>query len=376
VTASSPRAPSPFLGLLVFAAAAACGGGTAAPGGAAVSSAPANGAAGEPAAAAAAKAPPAAAGPRPGEGDFVTYRQPIVSGVEFAMVPIAGGRFVMGSPDGEAGRNADEGPPVEVSVEPFWMGACEVTWAEYDLWSTDDQRPQSKKPDGMARPTPPYMDMTFNMGRDGYPAICMSHVAARQYCKWLSEQTGRFHRLPTEAEWEYACRAGARTRYAFGDDGQQLGQHAWYADNSARVLETGAQPVQAYQPVGKKPANAWGLFDMHGNVAEWVADTYLADAYAAARGEGPRRDPFFPPPRDDKGRPVRFPHVARGGSWRDPAPMLRAAARQSSEPAWNQRDPQVPKSWWYLTDGQHIGFRVVRPHREPSAEERARFEAL
>ena len=149
----------------MFALAAACGGG----GGAATTPTPA-------------PTPVVEAEPRPGQGDFVAYRQPIAAtGVEFAMVPIGGGTFLMGSPDTEVGRRADEGPQVEVSVDAFWMGACEVTWAEYDLWSTDDQRPQSKKPDGMARPTPPYMDMTFNMGRDGYPAICMSHVAARQY---------------------------------------------------------------------------------------------------------------------------------------------------------------------------------------------------
>jgi formylglycine-generating enzyme required for sulfatase activity len=315
--------------------------------------------------------------PKPGQGEFVGYQQPIGdSGVAFAMVPIAGGTFRMGSPADEAGREADEGPVHEVEIEPFWLGKHEVTWAEYDLWSTDATRPQSKKPDGTARPTPPYMDMTFNMGREGYPAICMSHVAARQYCKWLSEKTGRFHRLPTEAEWEYACRAGTTTAWSCGAEAAGLGDVAWFVGNSARELEPGAAPVPAYQKVGQKQANALGVHDMHGNVAEWVADHYLADAYAEAHGKAPRKAPFFAPPRDDRGRPVRFPHVARGGSWRDEPAALRSAARQSSVPAWNQRDPQIPKSWWYLTEGQHIGFRVVRPLREPSAEERARFEAL
>ncbi len=312
----------------------------------------------------------------PPAADFEPYREKIPgSDVQFAMAPVRGGRFTMGSPAGEPGRADHEGPPVEVVVESFWMGVHEVTWAEFDRWNTDDKRPQSKQPDGVSRPTPPYMDMTFNMGRDGYPAICMSHVAARQYCKWLSEQTGRFYRLPTEAEWEFACRAGSGTAYSFGDDPAKLDEHAWHAGNSRRVLEPGADPVPAYQQVGKKLANAFGLHDMHGNVAEWVADHYLADAYAAARGAAPRQDPYFPPPRDSRGRPARFPHVARGGSWRDAAPGLRSAARQASEPAWNERDPQIPRSWWYLTEGQHIGFRVVRPLREPTKEERARFEA-
>ena len=313
--------------------------------------------------------------PKPGSGDFVTYREKLPgSDVGFSMVPIAGATFLMGSPASEPGRKDDEGPQVDVQVEPFWMGRCEVTWAEYDLWGTDEQRPQSKKPDGVARPTPAYMDMTFNMGRDGYPAICMSHVAARQYCKWLSAKTGHFYRLPTEAEWEYACRAGTTTARSCGGEEQQLDAVAWHAGNSGRVLEPGAKPVPAYHEVGKKLVNAFGLHDMHGNVAEWVADHYLADAYTAARGVAPRRAPYFAPGRDDKDRPVRFPHVARGGSWRDEPALLRSAARQSSEPAWNTRDPQIPKSWWYLTDAQHIGFRVVRPRREPTAAERARFE--
>ncbi|HEX5050626.1 MAG TPA: formylglycine-generating enzyme family protein [Planctomycetota bacterium] len=316
-------------------------------------------------------------GPTPGQGEFVTYRQAMPGGdVEFTMVPIAGGTFTMGSPASEPGRHDDEGPQVRVQLEPFWMGRCEVTWAEYDRWNFDTERPQSKKPDGMARPTPPYMDMTFNMGRDGFPAICMSHVAAQQYCKWLSQKTGRFHRLPTEAEWEYACRAGSTTAWSCGDDPAALTGFAWFLADSARELEPGAKPVPAYHKVGEKQANAWGLCDMHGNVAEWVADHYVADAYAEAHGASPRTAPFLPPPRDARGRPIRFPHVARGGSWRDEAPALRSAARCSSEPAWNSRDPQIPKSWWYLTEGQHIGFRVVRPWREPSAEERARFEEL
>ncbi|MEZ6036339.1 MAG: formylglycine-generating enzyme family protein [Planctomycetota bacterium] len=313
---------------------------------------------------------------QPGQGDFVAYREKVGgNGAGFDLVPIAGGTFLMGSPPGEPDRNEDEGPQVEVRVAPFWMATCELSWACYDVWNTDESRPQSKKPDGVARPTPPYMEMTFNMGRDGYPAICMSHVAARQYCKWLSEKTGHFYRLPTEAEWEYACRAGTTTAWSTGDDVQKLDAAAWYLDNSARVFgDPGAPPEPAYHKIGEKAANAFGLFDMHGNVAEWVADAYLADAYAASHGAAPRIDPYFQPERDSRDRPKRFGHVARGGSWRDPAPMLRSAARRASEAAWNERDPQVPKSWWYLTEGQHIGFRVVRPLHEPTAEERARFD--
>jgi formylglycine-generating enzyme required for sulfatase activity len=310
-----------------------------------------------------------------GEGDFVAYRQQIPgSEVAFAMVPIPAGTFVMGSPPDEPGRDEDEGPQVRVSVEAFWMGACEVTWAEYERWANDSERPQSKVPDGIARPTPPYLDMSFGMGRDGYPAICVSHSAAREYCRWLTDETGRFHRLPTEAEWEYACRAGSTAAWSFGGDAERLPEFAWFETNSRRVLEPGADPLPAYQKVGTKAANAWGLFDMHGNVAEWVADRYVADAYEPAHGGSPRKSPFFEPLPDGRGRPMRFPHVVRGGSWRDPAPATRCAARAASEASWNERDPQIPKSWWYLTDGQHVGFRVVRPVRQPAADERARFE--
>ncbi|MFO1077025.1 MAG: formylglycine-generating enzyme family protein [Planctomycetota bacterium] len=322
---------------------------------------------------AAAQAP--AAAPEPGKGDFTAYEESIpASDVKFRMQPIPGGTFRMGSPADEKGRGDDEGPQLDVAVEPFWMEVHEVTWAEYDIWNTDTGLPQAKVPDGVSRPTPPYMDMTFNMGRDGYPAICASHLAARQYCKWLSEKTGHFYRLPTEAEWEHACRAGTTT--PFSCDEKELADHAWFADNSPRELERGAAPVKAYHKVGEKKPNAWGLHDMHGNVAEWVADTYLADAYAAKNGAAPRSSPFFPPGHDKKDRPIRFPHVARGGGWNDDAAKLRSAARLSSNSSMNQRDPQIPKSWWYLTEGLGIGFRVVRPYREPTAEERAKFEKL
>ncbi len=304
--------------------------------------------------------------PQPAAVAFAPYAETIPgSDVKFDLVPIQGGAFTMGSPPDEPGHTDQEVPALQVQVEPFWMGRCEVRWEEYDRWYEADL-PQSKKPDGLSKPTPAYTDMTFNMGRDGYPAICMSQVAARQYCVWLSKVTGHFYRLPTEAEWEYACRAGTTTAYSFGDDPAQLDDYAWHVGNAE----------QAYHKVGLKKPNPWGLYDMHGNAAEWCADTFLADLLTEAHGAAPRPDPFFPPPQDSKGRPVRFPHALRGGSWLDDAPRLRSAARRASDPAWNKRDPQIPRSWWYLTEGQLVGFRVVRPLHEPTAARRAEFERL
>src|SRR5262252_2945320 len=188
---------------------------------------------------------PAPAAAAPG---FAPYTETIPgSSVTFDLVPIPGGKFTMGSAAGEPGRGEDEGPQVQVAIEPFWMERCEARWEEYDRWYEADL-PQSKKPDGISKPTPAYTDMTFNMGRDGFPAICMSNIAARQYCAWLSKVTGHFYRLPTEAEWEYACRAGTTTRWSFGDDAKQLGDYAWFKGNAENK----------YHPVGLKKPNPWG----------------------------------------------------------------------------------------------------------------------
>jgi formylglycine-generating enzyme required for sulfatase activity len=161
--------------------------------------------------------------------------------IKFEMVPVPGGTFRMGSPAGEAGRADDEGPQHEVTIRPFYMGKLEVTWDEYDqfAFSLDiaKERPQgdaSKQTsagkqapvvDAVTRPTPPYADESFGYGKGRQPAISMTHHAAVEYCRWLSQKTGKTYRLPTEAEWEYACRAGSKTAYSFGDDPKQLGQY-------------------------------------------------------------------------------------------------------------------------------------------------------
>jgi len=288
-------------------------------------------------------------------------------------VPIPGGKFLMGSPEEERDHADDEGPQYDVAIEPFWMGACEVTWDEYEIFMLrKDQKvvapaeaptraPQDSWADAVSRPTPPYVPMDFNMGVTGFPAISMTQFAAKQYTKWLTMKTGRFYRLASEAEWEYACRAGTTTAYSFGDSPKDLDDYAWYYENSDN----------AYHPVGKKRPNAWGLFDMHGNVCEWVLDGYLAGIYGerfvdqALSGE-PLANPILWPERE-------YPRVVRGGSWDDDAKELRSAARRRSRDSWKMMDPQLPKSIWYHTNAQTVGFRIVRPLVPPPMEEWAKY---
>jgi formylglycine-generating enzyme required for sulfatase activity len=275
------------------------------------------------------------------------------SEVSFQMMPIAAGQFQMGCPTSEEDAGKGESPVHDVAVDGFWMGACEVTWDEYHLY----QFATVAKVDGVTGPTPPYSPMNFGMGVEGHPAISMTQYAARQYCKWLSIKTGHFYRLPTEAEWEYACRAGSQTPYHFGADASDIDDYAWYFDNSD----------DAYHPVGKKKPNGFGLYDMHGNVAEWVLDGFDAELYGkrAAAGETVSNPVLW--------ADTEYNRIVRGGSWDDDPERLRSAARRTSNDDWKQDDPQLPESIWYLTNATFVGFRVVRPFVEPSAEEQQRY---
>ena len=279
---------------------------------------------------------------------------------EFSMVPIPAGEFLMGSAASEPGRKADEGPQHKVKIAPFWMGKFEVTWDEFELFMYPEEEKRTmnrlgvastdKFLDAVSRPTKPYVEMSFGMGKIASPAISMTQHAANKYCQWLSSKTGHFYRLPTEAEWEYACRAGTRTAYSWGDDPKLAKEYAWLESNSDFK----------YQKIGKKKPNPWGLHDMHGNVAEWCIDQYAPD-YASFKAA------VTDSPWVKSGTP--YPHAARGGSWDDTPDKLRSAARRASDKLWKQQDPQLPKSIWYLTDAQFLGFRVVRPLKVPAAAE-------
>ena len=157
----------------------------------------------------------------------------------------------MGSPVKEKGHEEDEGQH-EVTLDSFWMGVCEVTWDEFYSFQFRHMDSDSNftdtgfKADAIARPSPPYYDFTYGRGRaGGFPAATMTQQAALRYCQWLSDKTGNFYRLPTEAEWEYACRAGSKTTYSWGDQAKKAGDHAWFYENSSG----------SYQKVGTKKPN-------------------------------------------------------------------------------------------------------------------------
>jgi sulfatase modifying factor 1 len=290
--------------------------------------------------------------------EFKGYVQQVTgTSQQFRMEAIPSGKFIMGSTKGED----DEKPPHEVQLDAFWMASHEITWNLYELFLYKDfelTNSGGEVPthvDAVTRPTRPYIDMTFGMGKGNRPALGMTHYNAIQFCKWLYARTGVFYRLPTEAEWEYACRAGSTTEYHFGDDASELGKYAWFLDNSDFVTNE----------VGKKLPNAWGLYDMHGNVAEWTFDQYKEDYYQQFQNKNAINPVAIPD--------QLYPHAVRGGSYEDEARGLRSSARLASRKQWKQLDPQIPKSQWWFTDAPFIGFRIVRPLKTPSPEEIAAY---
>jgi formylglycine-generating enzyme required for sulfatase activity len=297
--------------------------------------------------------------------------------LKFDMVAIPGGKFKMGSPDSEKKRKADEGPQVELSIDPFYMGKYEVTWDLYNEYLQTYSELSTKKivpipaekfADAVSYPTPIYdieagPKLQRMGGRNGdFPAVIMSHYAAKQFTKWLSAKTGRFYRLPTEAEWEYAARAGTTTPYFFGDDPKQLKDYAWNLDNSE--LKDGDP---GYHEVGKKKPNPWGLYDIYGNVAEIVLDQYEPEQYKKFAGKAVGWNEVIRWP--DK----QYPRVTRGGGYESEAEASRSAARQRISVAQNAQDPQDPKSPYWWTEGFSIGFRLVSPAKEPSEAEKHKF---
>ncbi len=307
-------------------------------------------------------------------GFMVPYKGTIPgTKVTFEMQPIPGGKIMLGSPEGEAGRGKGESPQCEIDVEPFWLGTYEVTWAEYKQYMamTDkfkklaaaklmvlkdaDKATIVTAPSNLYDPT-----FTFQFGEDPrQPALSMSQFAARQYTKWLSGITGDTYRLPSEAEWEHAARAGTTTPYYFGKDAAELKDHGWFMDNAEEMTHK----------VGLKKPSPWGLYDVYGNVAEWTLDEYTADGYGKLSGKKKAIDAVQWPSK-------LFPRTMRGGSWDDDGAGCRSAARHGShDDDYRGTDPNFPKSPWWFTDGHGIavGMRIMRPLSVPPKELHAKY---
>jgi formylglycine-generating enzyme required for sulfatase activity len=285
------------------------------------------------------------------------------------MIAIPGGTFKMGSPDNEARRDNTEGPVVDVKIDSFYMAEIEVSWDEYLTFysqtsgegrSTDTEgvRSAGTKTDAISGATPPYGQPDQGWGKGKRPAISISYHAAETYCQWLSKVTGKHYRLPTEAEWEYACRGGTSSPYFFPGNPEKFEKTGWKAKISRNdtsvinryVVYTENSPSKTQEP-SYVAANPFGLRNMLGNVAEFCSDWYAPDAYA----HYPKNVVENP-----KGPDTGTEHVVRGGSYRDAAGKLRSAARDYTRTvAWLRTDPQMPKSIWWYSDCFYIGFRVV-----------------
>ena len=233
---------------------------------------------------------------------LLTVQQPYIeklpdSTVEFKMVPVSGGSVTIGEKT--------------VEVKPFYMAETETTWDVFDqfLLSGDPSRPYDQTdfaPDVIARPSRSYILPDLGWGHKGYPVINVSETTVEMFCRWVRSVTGKKYRLPTEAEWQLAC-VGSATE-----------ENTWHAGNAKEVTN----------PVGKKVANKLGLYDMFGNVGEWAKDL---------EGKSVLCGPIFTDKLSD----------------------MSASQRRYWQPSWQETDPQLPKSRWWLSDGFFVGFRLV-----------------
>lgn len=300
---------------------------------------------------------------------FENYTEKIPrTAVSFRMVAVKGGTFKMGSPEDEPYRKKDEGPVRNVTVSPFFMGEVEVTWDEY--WSffastmsegrVDPNlvmQHNANAPDAITGPTPPFGIPDQGWGSGKHPAITMTHYAASTYCQWLSKVTGKHYRLPTEAEWEYACRAGTETPYFFPGDPKKFSQKGlrsklFGADTTqinSYVVYLMNSHGKTQEPSFVKP-NPFGLKNTLGDVMEYCSDWYSAEAYSKTGVAV----------TNPKGPAEGTEHVVRGGNYASDARDLRSAARDFTKTVeWLKTDPQQPKSIWWYSDIKGVGFRVV-----------------
>ncbi len=227
--------------------------------------------------------------------------------VKIKMLPVPGGVVKIGT--------------TEVTVKPFFIAETETPWEAYDVFlgSGPPSPPYDQTaytPDAIARPSKSYILPDLGWGHHGYPAINLSFTSVEMFFRWLASATKMKYRMPTEAEWELACRAG--NGGSWKPDKGYLDKNEWFKGNSERTTH----------PIGTKLANKYGLFDMLGNVGEWATDL--------------------------EGKPVLC-----GGSFLDGLDVMGADARRRWAPKWQATDPQIPKSRWWLSDAPFAGFRLV-----------------
>jgi len=271
---------------------------------------------------------------------FTNFNQPIPGqSVAIDFVAIPGGQIEIGSPLGEPGREPHEACPRIIQVKPFWLGKYEVTWRQYlPFMSVEPSQMTNKQPsyrawvdqDGISHPSVNYAIMDRTHGHQHYPVTGVGWIAASEYCRWLRKKTGRPFRLPSEEEWEYACRAGSTNAYFWGNDTARISDYGWFLGNSADV-----DSAETPHPVGLLKPNRFGLFDMAGNMAEWCGKT-SPDS----------------------------PAVLRGGAFCSPPSCLRSAARWIEHPDWDSLDPEIPRSPWWLTV-DFAGFRIALDAEAP-----------
>jgi formylglycine-generating enzyme required for sulfatase activity len=227
--------------------------------------------------------------------------------VSFEMVAVPGGTVTVPGPNG----------PRRVEVKPFFIGRTELTWDAYDaftLSAAPDRVASGSNADATSRPSRPYGAPDYGWGHTGFPTMSVARSGAESFCAWLSSVTGQRYRLPTEAEWTLAAELATGSLSTV-----DLPSLAWFKDNAQDKTHA----------VATKLADRLGLYDLFGNVAEWVTS--------------------------DDGK-----LVTRGGSYRDGAKDVGPTARAVQDDSWNERDPQIPKSRWWLSDGPFVGFRIVR----------------
>ncbi len=304
---------------------------------------------------------------------FINFTEHIPgTGISFEMIALNGGSFFMGSPGNEKMRDDDEGPQVSVELSPFYIGKYEISWDEYLRFfietstegrlSEEDLR-MDQKTDGISGPTPPWGAPDQGWGKGKMPAMSMSHYAATIYCEWLSLRTGKKYRLPTEAEWEYASRAGTDGPYffpgsaldysdkgmikkIFGVDTSIISRYVVYEENS-KGHTAGREAVLP---------NPSGLVHTLGNVAEFCSDYYRDNTFSLYT-DG-IRNPTGPEQGEE--------YVVKGGSYKSDASQVRCASREPTQTnEWLNTDPQMPKSRWWYSDQIYVGFRVVCEAGEP-----------